>query len=214
MPGNSREADYRAIVRAGYDVVSDRYLAERPADGADVALLDGLFMRLPARARVLDAGCGAGVPVMRHLLERGIDTVGLDFSATQLALARDLVPDARPVQGDLASLPFPDASFDAVVSYYAVIHVPRTEHPAAFAEVRRVLRPGGLTLLCLGARDNPGDHDPESWLGAPMYWSHYDAATNRDLLRAAGLEIVEDRELADPMGHQGHLFVLARRPPA
>jgi SAM-dependent methyltransferase len=206
--------DYRAIVRSGYDVVSDRYLAERPADGADVALLDGLFMRLPAKARVLDAGCGAGVPVMQHLLGRGIETVGLDFSATQLALARDLVPDARPVQGDLASLPFPDASFDAVVSYYAVIHVPRTEHAAVFAEVHRVLRPGGLTLLCLGANDNPGDHDPESWLGAPMYWSHYDAATNRDLVRGAGLDLVEDREIDDPMGHRGHLFLLARRPPS
>jgi SAM-dependent methyltransferase len=203
--------DYRAIVRAGYDVVSDRYLAERPADGADVAMLDGLFMRLPQQARVLDAGCGAGVPVMSHLVERKIETIGLDFSAAQLALARDRVPGARAVQGDLAVLPFPDASFDAVVSYYAVIHVPRTEHASVFAEVHRVLRPGGLTLLCLGAQDNPGDHDPESWLGTPMYWSHFDAETNRTLLRTARLEIIDDRVIADPMGHQGHLFVLARR---
>src|SRR5262245_3069351 len=99
------QADYRAIVRAGYDVVSDRYLAERPADGADVALLDGLFMRLPQHARVLDAGCGAGVPVMQHLVEREIETIGLDFSAAQLELARERVPDAGAVQGDLTALP-------------------------------------------------------------------------------------------------------------
>jgi ubiquinone/menaquinone biosynthesis C-methylase UbiE len=150
---------------------------------------------------------------MQHLVERNIETIGLDFSATQLALARDLVPDARAVLGDLGSLPFPDASFDAVVSYYAVIHVPRTEHAAVLAEVHRVLRPGGLTLLCLGARDNPGDHDPESWLGAPMYWSHFDADTNRVLVREAGLEIIDERVIDDPMGHHGHLFLLARRSP-
>jgi SAM-dependent methyltransferase len=210
MP-DDQQADYRAIVRAGYDVVSDRYLAERPADGADVAMLDGLFMRLPQHARVLDAGCGAGVPVMQHLVERGIETVGLDFSAPQLELARERVPGARAVQGDLTLLPFPDASFDAVVSYYAVIHVPRTEHASVFAEVHRVLRPGGLTLLCLGAEDNPGDDDPESWLGTRMYWSHFDAETNRTLVRAARLELIDDRVVPDPMGHKGHLFLLARR---
>ncbi len=117
----------------------------------------------------------------------------------------------RKSEDDLAQLPFADASFDAVVSFYAIIHVPRVDHPTVFAEVRRVLRPGGLALLCVGAADLPEDYDPESWLGAPMYWSHYDAATNRELIGAAGLEIVEDRTIPDPMGHSGHLFVLARR---
>lgn len=112
---------------------------------------------------VVDAGCGAGVPVTRHLVAAGFATVGLDFSVAQLELARGLVPGADPVHGDLAGLPFPDSSFDAVVSYYAIIHVPRSEHAAVFAEVWRVLRPGGLALLCVGASDLPEDHDPESW---------------------------------------------------
>lgn len=45
-----------------------------------------------------------------------------------------------------------------------------------------------------------------------MYWSHFDASTNRELVRDAGLEIVGDQVIPDPMGHHGHLFVLARRP--
>jgi len=204
--------DYRAVVRAGYDAISESYLADRPTDAADVAFLDELIARLPRPSRVLDAGCGAGVPVTRRLLDRGLTTTGLDLSLAQLKLAQDLVAAASPVQGDLAQLPFPDASFAGVVSYYAIIHVPRADHPPVFAEMRRVLRPGGLALLCVGAADLPEDSDSESWLGAPMYWSHYDAATNRDLIRAAGLEIVEDRTIADPMGHNGHLFVLARKP--
>jgi SAM-dependent methyltransferase len=199
----------RAVVRAGYDQVSESYLADRTTESPDVEFLGELIARLPKNARVLDAGCGAGVPVTRRLLRAGHPTVGLDFSAAQLGLARDLVPDAAPVQGDLAHLPIATASVEAVVSYYAIIHVPREDHPTVFAEVHRVLRPRGLALLCVGAADLPEDHDPESWLGAPMYWSHYDAATNRDLIRAAGLEIVEDRTIPDPMGHQGHLFVLA-----
>jgi ubiquinone/menaquinone biosynthesis C-methylase UbiE len=202
----------RAVVRGGYDEVAASYLADRTLDGADVDVLTGLIDRLTPGALVLDGGCGAGVPVARTLLAAGLRVVGLDFSIAQLALAQQHVPDARPVQGDLARFPFPDASFDGVVSYYAIIHVTRTEHPAVFAEVHRVLKPGGYALLCLGAADLPEDHDPESWLGAPMYWSHFDGATNLELMRDAGLEIVNDQEIPDPMGHRGHLFVLARRP--
>ena len=203
---------WRDVVRDGYDEVAAVYLADRTLDGADVAALAELVERLDVGARVLDAGCGAGVPVSRVLTDAGLTTMGLDISVRQLELLRTLVPESPAVQGDLARFPFPSASFDGVVSYYAIIHVPRADHPAVFAEVHRVLRPGGHALLCVGAADLPADHDPESWLGAPMYWSHFDATTNLELIRAAGLEIVRDREIPDPMGHRGHLFVLARRP--
>jgi SAM-dependent methyltransferase/ADP-ribose pyrophosphatase YjhB (NUDIX family) len=203
--------EMRAVVRAGYDRASQSYLADRATDSPDVAFLEEFITGLSPTARVLDAGCGAGVPVTQRLLAGGRRVVGLDFSAAQLALAHDLVSAASAAQGDLAHLPFAEASFDAVVSFYAIIHVPRADHPTVFAEVWRVLRPGGLALLCVGAADLPEDYDPQSWLGGPMYWSHYDAATNRELIGAAGLEIVEDRTIPDPMGHSGHLFVLARR---
>jgi ubiquinone/menaquinone biosynthesis C-methylase UbiE len=205
---------WRTIVRDGYDEVAASYLAERTIDGADLAALRDLLDRLPQRATVLDAGCGAGVPVTTELIAAGYATVGLDFSAKQLALAQELAPDSERVQGDLARLPFATASFDAVVSYYAIIHVPRDDHTMVLAEVRRVLRPGGWSLLCLGASDRSEDHDPDSWFGTPMYWSHFDVATNRDLVGAAGLDIVHDQVIPDPMGRDGHLFVLARRPVA
>jgi SAM-dependent methyltransferase len=202
----------RAIVRDGYDEVAASYLADRTKDGADVVMLDELTARLARGSLVLDLGCGAGDPVTRHLVDAGLRAVGLDISIAQLELGLGLVPESAPVGGDLAALPFGPETFDAIVSYYAIIHVPRSDHPTIFGEIRRVLRPGGWALLCLGAADLPEDHDPESWLGTAMYWSHFDAATNLGLLRAAGLEVVVDREIPDPMGHRGHLFALVRRP--
>jgi ubiquinone/menaquinone biosynthesis C-methylase UbiE len=201
----------RRIVRAGYDRVADWYLAARRV-GDDADLLPALVARLAAGDTVLDAGCGAGVPFMADLLAADLAVVGLDLSAAQLALARTRVPGAHLVHGDLTALPFADASFAGLISIYAVIHVPRTEHPAVFSEFRRVLRPGGAALLCLGAGDLPEDHDPESWLGAPMYWSHYDAATNLDLLDAAGFTIDHHELVEDPMDHGRHLFALVFRP--
>jgi SAM-dependent methyltransferase len=203
--------DLHRLVREGYDASAHLYLGERPTDGADAALLDELAAYLSPGAAVLDAGCGAGVPVTRRLVGAGFDVVGLDASNVQLALLRDHVPNALPLRADLTSLPFADGCFEAVTSYYAIIHVPREEHATVFAEIRRVLRAQGYALLCVGFNDNPHDRDTESWLATDMYWSHFDAPTNLALLHEAGFDIVFDRFVADPMGHSGHLFVLARR---
>jgi cyclopropane fatty-acyl-phospholipid synthase-like methyltransferase len=135
--------------------------------------------------------------------------IGLVLSAAQLRLGRQLEVGLKPVQADLATLPFTDGSFDAVVSFYAVIHVPREEHRTVLEEFHRVLLVGGLLLVCMGWSDLPADHDPDSWLGAPMFWSHYDAVTNLELLTDARLIVKSSEEVPDPNGHGSHQFILA-----
>ena len=201
-----REA--RRRVRAAYNRIAEAYLASRERESPDVALLDDFLARLPARARVLDAGCGAGVPITRRLATRA-SVVGVDFAEVQLGLAGRHVPTGRWVCADLVDLPFADASFDAVCSYYAVIHIPREEHAVVLAGFARVLRAQGLALLCLGAADLPAWTEP--YHGALMYWSHYDTATSLSLVEAAGFDVMWHRWIAEGSG--GHLFVLARRIP-
>jgi len=91
--------------------------------------------------------------------------------------------------------------------YYAVIHVPREQHGVVIEGFARVLRSGGLALLCLGAADLPAWNEP--YHDAPMYWSHDDATTSLSLVEAAGLTPVWHRQVADGAG--GHLFVLAHK---
>jgi ubiquinone/menaquinone biosynthesis C-methylase UbiE len=211
--GNTREMQdaRRKVVQDGYDSIGAEYLAARTTDGSDVALLPEIISNLSNGDRVLDAGCGAGIPVTAHLVGAGLETVGLDFSLAQLRFARSLVPAATSTQADLAALPFRSESFQALVSYYAIIHVPRGDHHAIYREFHRVLEAGGTALLCLGANDLPEDYDPQSWLGTPMFWSHYDAPTNLTMLGDAGFRIVWHRLITDPMDHAHHLFVLATR---
>jgi SAM-dependent methyltransferase len=201
----------KSLVREGYDRIASSYHEARPHDGEDIALLTEVANDLPNHSRVLDAGCGSGVPVARQLLEVGHDVTGLDFSSGQLSLARSNLAQCHLVQGDLTNLPFSNGSFDAVVSYYAIIHVPRAEHEALLSEIHRVLLHGGRALLCLGWGDLPEDRDPNSWLGVPMFWSHFDEQTNLALLSKVGLSPQWSKRVGDPMGHASHQFVLSIR---
>ncbi len=119
--------DYKKVVKAGYDIIAKKYLASRTHDSEDVKLLADLVQRLPAGARVLDAGCGAGIPITQILSET-FEVTGVDFSKTQNALARRNFPKAIFLCKDMTCLDFPEETFNAICSYYAIIHIPRQEH--------------------------------------------------------------------------------------
>lgn len=103
-------------------------------------------LHLPPGARVLDVACGIGTTTRLMAREFRLDAVGLDFSTTNLAKARDLTSgdasaSATFVSGPAERLPFPDGSFDAVVCECAVSTFP--DQPRVLAEFARVLTPGG-----------------------------------------------------------------------
>ncbi len=202
--------DFKETVKAGYNAIADRYLEERTRDSEDVRLLDDLIPRLSATARVLDAGCGAGVPVAQ-ILSQYFQVIGVDFSQTQIELARKYVPNVEFICQDMTKLDFPEHTFDAVCSYYAIIHVPRDEHQSLFSNFYRMLKPGGLALLCLGADNSLADID-EDFFGARMYWSHFDSDTYLKMLKDSGFSVIWSKRVADATCEgAGHLFVLVQK---
>jgi SAM-dependent methyltransferase len=190
--------DPRGIVEAGYDRIAERY-AREAAEGRGPGtyfrvFLDRALERIPDGGVVLDLGCGAGL-VSAELTPRA-RVVALDVSAGQLALARDRAPDALLVRADLATVAFREGSFDAVVAFWSLIHVRRDLHAGALRRIHGWMRPGGVLIGTLGSGDNP-DEWSDDFFGAPMYWSHYAAATNRGLLRDAGFRILHAEEIED-----------------
>ena len=206
---------YRRTVESGYDQMAEQYLATKDSeDPLALRALEDLVSLLPKEAAVLDLGCGAGVPVTRWLADRGFAVTGVDVSAKQLELARKYVPDATFLRADMTEVVFGPESFDAVVAFHSIIHVPRTEHSALLKRIHRWLKPAGALLATMTITDYEGrDEDWEGW-GAPMAWSHYDSKTNVAMLREAGFEI----RYAEPRTGGGTgdeaeswLWVLARK---
>jgi 2-polyprenyl-3-methyl-5-hydroxy-6-metoxy-1,4-benzoquinol methylase len=202
--------DPKDVVRRGYDALSVRYDEAYGAETKYEPWLSDLCARIPAGGTVLDLGCGSGVPVARSLADAGYRVTGIDISEVQVRRARQRVPRAEFIQVDATAASFDDASFDAVVSLYALIHVPLAEQPPLLHKVATWLRPGGWFVATTGHRAWTGVD--ENWLGggAPMWWSHTDAATNRAWMTQAGLTV--GREEFVPEGDGGHALFWARRP--
>lgn len=114
-------------------------------------------LRVTPGQRVLDLGCGPGDGLPR-IAARGGSAIGLDYSEGMLAQAStERAAHGRLVRGDAGRLPFKTGSLDKVVCTNSFHHYPN--HPAALAELRRVLKKGGLLVLV----DPRADH-PFGWL--------------------------------------------------
>ncbi|WP_433894601.1 class I SAM-dependent methyltransferase [Streptomyces sp. CA-111067] len=203
--------DPKDVVRRGYDLLAGQYERAYGAETKYGDWIEELLGRLPAAGGdVLDVGCGNGIPLARSLSAAGHRVTGVDISDVQVRRAQELVPAGEFIRADVTTLTFPEASFDAVTSLYALIHIPVEEQPALLGRIASWLRPGGWLLATTGHRAWTGTDD--NWLdgGATMWWSHADAATNRGWLEVAGLDVTHEEFV--PEGDSGHVLFWARRP--
>jgi SAM-dependent methyltransferase len=138
------------------EVLDARYF--RALDRFDIRFARTMWVydNVRAGSTVLDLGCGAGMLAL--LKRKGATLVGCDLSEECALAARRNGYDAG-VASSLARLPFGDASFDYVVSLDVLGHVEAREKDSVLAEVRRVLRPGGVTLHGIECTDRRAQKD-------------------------------------------------------
>jgi ubiquinone/menaquinone biosynthesis C-methylase UbiE len=166
-------------------------------------------------ATALDLGCGTGQHATGYLIERGFEVTAVDLSARSIDVARREVPDGRFIVGDMTSIVLPETSFDLIVAFYSIIHVPRVEHAQLLARVVTWLRPGGLLVAAMGGGAGLAAGHDQTWLGeAPMYWSYWEPSTSARLIEDAGLELVQDEEerVVEDGQEVAFWWVIARKP--
>jgi cyclopropane fatty-acyl-phospholipid synthase-like methyltransferase len=211
MPGEEHERDSKRLVAAGYDQVADAYAnLERDATWPRMHWLKQLLALLAPGSLVLDLGCGSGDPADITLAEQH-QVTGVDISQAQIIKARQNVPSGTFFHADLGAITFSPNSFDAVVSFYTLEHLPREEHAAILGRIATWLRPGGYLLLGTEAAEHAGSVG--TWLGVPMFFSSYDPATVQQLIREQGMTI--QQTAMEPQTEQGqqitYLWVLAQK---
>jgi cyclopropane fatty-acyl-phospholipid synthase-like methyltransferase len=204
--------DPREVVERGYDAVAFEYAKLEPAANPwpRMRRLEDLLARLPDGSRVLDVGCGAGIPAAARVA-REHRVTGVDISERQIELARVNVPHGTFQRADISTITFPVASFDAIVAFYSIEHLPRDEHAQLFQRFGSWLPAGGYLLFTIEAGE--GAEMVGDWLGAPMYVSQHDTETTLGLVRAAGFEIITCDCQTQIEGDRpiDYVWILARR---
>ncbi|MCC3651962.1 MULTISPECIES: class I SAM-dependent methyltransferase [Streptomyces] len=194
--------DRTAIDRSGqaeaFDAIATRYTEAFPHREGQVAAGAWLAGELPPGSRVLDVGCGTGVPTAAQLAEAGHRVVGVDLSATMVALCRENVPKAEFHQLDLADLgpgrPGHLGVFDGAAAFFSLLMLPRAEIPHALRMLHGLLRPGGPLVLSMVEADVDDAVIP--FLGSPIRVSGYLRDELRQVVRGAGFEIAGEDSYA------------------
>jgi cyclopropane fatty-acyl-phospholipid synthase-like methyltransferase len=206
--------DVGKMIADGYDHVADAYAAlESPGDPwPRMRRVNAFIANLEQASRVLDLGCGNGVPATRELAARHVVTA-VDISPEQAARARRNAPGATVLCADVRDLRFADAAFDAIVALYLIDNVPAGDYAALFSRFAAWLRPGGRLLLSAEPA-GPEDGALHTWLGVPMLINGIPVGELVDGLEAAGLEVddVEQEEQREGGRPITFAWVTARRP--
>lgn len=144
-----------------YDLIADWYASERveTVDGSGVPEVMALAASIHPGGRVLDLGCGNGVPLTKALLAAGHRVVGLDSASNMLRRFRSNCPDTPAVKGLVQACPFASAIFDAAIAWGVMFHLKQADQVQTIASVSRVLKTGAPFLFTAGdVDDDSGTH--------------------------------------------------------
>jgi SAM-dependent methyltransferase len=175
-----------------FDQIGKRYDESFVERDVQVAEGDWLIGQLTPAARVLDLGCGSGLPTARQLVDAGMTVVGLDESAVMLDLAREHAPGGQYLHQDLRDIA-DLGEFDAAVVFFSLIMLPRRDIPPLLEQLRGQLR--GPKLLQVAMVLGDFDEFPVVFMGVPMTATAYPPDELARLVERAGFEILNLTEV-------------------
>ncbi|MFE9247933.1 class I SAM-dependent methyltransferase [Streptomyces sp. NPDC007088] len=181
-----------------FDAIGRHYDEAFPHKEGQLAAGAWLSGELPAGSRILDVGCGTGLPTAGALVAAGHEVTGVDLSPGMVELARANVPGATFLRRDVAALradgPEGLGHFDGITCFFTLLMLPRTEIPYALSSLRSLLRPGGLLALSMVEADLDDAGIP--FLGHEIRVSGYLREELREVVGGAGFEILGEDSYA------------------
>jgi SAM-dependent methyltransferase len=190
-----------------YDRVGPSWAETRDCRLIEKRWLDRMLSIAPRHVgkwRVLDLGCGAGRPIASYLAERGAEVTGIDAAQAMIQLFQRAVPDARAYHLDMRGLALGE-TFDAILAWDSFFHLSPEDQRTMFGVFAAHAAPRAALMFTSGFESGTAIGDVE---GERVYHASLDPAEYRQLLEAAGFEVVSF--VPDDPDCTGHCVWLAR----
>ena len=194
-------------VREGYEKgdYESEYREGRDIRNEELELFNKLFELIDG-AEVLDLGCGTGVPFDLFLAENDYHVTGVDIAENHVQKARENLPEGKFIRENFFDLEMDPASFDTIVSFYAIFHIPREEHLELLQKMNTWLKKDGAILITMGAAEM--DMMQGDIGGEEMLWSSYSPEKNLEIVEEAGFEVIKSYQ--EDWREEDHLWILAK----
>ena len=208
MPSSGDRTEFQAIreaTRSVYRRQAATFDRQRPRVLFEKPWLDRFLQALPAGGTILDAGCGAGEPLARYMIERGYRVTGLDFSEPMLEIARGRFPSHHWHLADMRNFDL-GKRFDGVVGWDSFFHLSMAEQRQVIPRLARHTGSRGSLLLTVG----PAEGEVTGTVGGEtVYHASLSPEEYRRLLTAEGFDRIDF--VPDDPDCEGHSVILATR---
>lgn len=183
--------DKNKIIKDGYNKIAELYHSKRLAKKeTNYEYFDELFRYFPDAGKLLDLGCGGGQPLTAYFADKGYEVVGVDISPKMIEIAKKQIPQGKFFVSDMTECQFREEEFDAIVSAFAIIHVPQEKQLLLFKKIFKWLKKDGTAYLVLA------NQDVKEWLedfyGVKMYWSHFGKQKYKEIIGKVGFKMIWD----------------------
>ncbi len=178
----------------------------------DLALFELFRCYIPPQGRVLDLGCGHGIPIAAMMTERGFTLTGVDRSERLLSLARRAMPQQEWIQSELESFE-PVGHYHGVIIWDSMFHLPRHEHLTLLGKVFEALEPEGVVILSSGGSDTDLPPFTDIMLGHEFFYDAFPVPVLLRHCREMGFRILRHELVNEPDGgrDKGRLGVVLQK---
>ncbi|HVM77025.1 MAG TPA: class I SAM-dependent methyltransferase [Candidatus Paceibacterota bacterium] len=136
------------ITRDTYNRIAKDWHADHQDDDWWIEGTEKFVSFLKLHDPVLDAGCGGGTK-SKHLINKGLDVTGIDFSESMIAVAKENVPQGKFFVADIRDLSGFPGLFSGILLQAVLLHIPKKECLSVLRQLKNKLKPGGFLYVAV-----------------------------------------------------------------
>ncbi|HLA23201.1 MAG TPA: methyltransferase domain-containing protein [Candidatus Nanoarchaeia archaeon] len=171
-----------------YDSKGERFLDFYNKSQANeiIQIKKHLLNHIPKKAIILECGCGTG-KIAKFLSEKEFLVTGIDISKQMIKIAKENAPNANFKLKSLYDLNFPAKTFDAITSFFVLLHVEKDRLPSIFKSFNNILKSNGFLLFSINKGKGEGYNN---FQGKNVYFSSYSKKEIKEVLKKSGFKII------------------------